>query len=183
MTSTTRSTSPIASAREQLPTTVRSLAWWISHHSVLGVQSMQSCGYGCIAEHACTHCRTHSEGARDIRCVRLLRFLHNCAPVLQQARGKRGGQPTEVSCTNRYYNPTVAKLSGRPNLNGKDKPRCTKCPAHCPICKTVVWKYAMEQQYSTKHAGIDLPAHFMIRPLEKAAMGKMKMLHAAAVPA
>jgi hypothetical protein len=97
MKSTTRSTSPIASAREQLPTMVRGLAWWISHPSEFGVQSMQQRGYGCLAVHACTHCRTHSEGARDIRCVWLLRFLHNCAPVLQQARGKRGGQPTEVS--------------------------------------------------------------------------------------
>jgi hypothetical protein len=47
----------------------------------------------------------------------------------------------------------------------------------------VVWKYAMEQHYSTKHAGIDLPAHFMIGPLERAAMGKIKPLNAAAVPA
>jgi hypothetical protein len=53
-------------------------------------------------------------------------------------------------------NPTFVKLSARPNFNGKDKPRCTSYSAHCPICKTVLWKYTMEQHYSTKHAGIDL---------------------------
>jgi hypothetical protein len=52
-----------------------------------------------------------------------------------------------------------------------------------PIGKTVVWEYAMEQHYSTKHAGIHPPAHFMIRPLERAAMGKIKLLDAANVPA
>jgi hypothetical protein len=48
---------------------------------------------------------------------------------------------------------------------------------------TVVWKYAMEHHFCTKHAGIDLPAHFIIGPLEKAAMGKIKLLDAATVPA
>jgi hypothetical protein len=46
----------------------------------------------------------------------------------------------------------------------------------------MVWKYVMELHYSTKHAGIDLPAHFMIGPLERAAMGKIMLLDAAAVP-
>jgi hypothetical protein len=44
----------------------------------------------------------------------------------------------------------------------------------------VVCKYVMEQHYSTKHAGIDLPAHFMIGQLERAAIGKIKLLVAAA---
>jgi hypothetical protein len=41
----------------------------------------------------------------------------------------------------------------------------------------------MEQHYSTKHAGIDLPAQFMIGQLDGAAMGKAKLLYASAVPA
>jgi hypothetical protein len=46
----------------------------------------------------------------------------------------------------------------------------------------MVRKYAREQQYSTKLTGIDLPAHFIIGPLGRAAMGKIKLLEAAAVP-
>jgi hypothetical protein len=88
-----------------------------------------------------------------------------CTPVLQQVRGMRGGYPTEMSSSNRHLNPTVAYLSNRPNFNNNDKPRCTNCPAHCPICKTEVCRYAMEQHYSIKHAGIDLPAHFTIGSL------------------
>jgi hypothetical protein len=41
----------------------------------------------------------------------------------------------------------------------------------------------MEQNYNTKHAEIDLPAHFMIVSLERAVMGKIKLLDSAAVPA
>jgi hypothetical protein len=70
-----------------------------------------------------------------------------------------------------------------PEVDGKDKQRCTNCSIHCPINKTVVCKYAIEQHYNTKHAGIDLPADFKIGPLEMAAMGKTKLLDAAAVPA
>jgi hypothetical protein len=59
-------------------------------------------------------------------------------------------------------------LSARPTFTSKDKPRCTPCPAPCAICKTVDdCTCAMDQHYSTKHAGIDLPAHFMIGPLER----------------
>jgi hypothetical protein len=39
------------------------------------------------------------------------------------------------------------------------------------------------EQHCTKHAGIDLQAHFMIGPLEKVAMGKINLFDAAVVPA
>jgi hypothetical protein len=105
------------------------------------------------------------------------------APVLQQAQGKRDGQSTEASCSNRHYNPTVGKLSARPNFNGKDKPMCTNCPIHCHICKAVVRKYGMEHHYSTKLAGIDLLAHFMIGPLERATTCKIRLVDVAVVQA
>jgi hypothetical protein len=47
----------------------------------------------------------------------------------------------------------------------------------------VASKHTTEQYYHTKHAGMDLPAHFMIGPLERATMGKIKLLDAAAEPA
>jgi hypothetical protein len=40
----------------------------------------------------------------------------------------------------------------------------------------------LEQHLSTKPAGIGLPAHFIMGPLERAAMGKIQLLDAAAVP-
>jgi hypothetical protein len=103
--------------------------------------------------------------------------------MLRQTRRKRGGQRTEESCSNRYYNPTVVRLCARPNFNGKEKRRCINCPAHCHICKAVVWKYAIEQHYSTQPTSIDLPAHFMIGKPERAAIGKIQLLDSAAVPA
>jgi hypothetical protein len=65
------------------------LAGEISHPSVLGVQSTQPRGNDGIAEHARTHCRAHSEGARDIRCVRHLRFaqLYACAAASAEEAG------------------------------------------------------------------------------------------------
>jgi hypothetical protein len=47
----------------------------------------------------------------------------------------------------------------------------------------VVWKHAIEQHYSTKHASIELLALLMIRRLEWAAMGKIRLLNAAVMPA
>jgi Pyruvate/2-oxoacid:ferredoxin oxidoreductase delta subunit len=107
---------------------------------------------------------------------------HSCTPVLQQAWGSRVG--SRQKCHAATDTTTLqSKLSARPNFKGKNKTRCANCSAFCPICKTMVWKYVMELHYSTKHAGIDLPTHFMIGPLERAAMGKIKLLDAAAVPA
>jgi hypothetical protein len=46
--------------------------------------------------------------------------LYACAAA---GVGKQGGQPTEVSCSNRSTT-LQSKLSARPNFNGKNKPRC-----------------------------------------------------------
>jgi hypothetical protein len=58
--------------------------------------------------------------------------LHNYTPVLQLARGKRGGQPTEVSCSNRYNNPTVLKLSARTELQRQGQANVHQLPCTMP---------------------------------------------------
>jgi hypothetical protein len=65
--------------------------------------------------------------------------LHISTPVLRQAGESRAGSRQKSrAASDTTYKPTVVKLCARPNLYGKDKRRCTSCPAHCPICKTVV---------------------------------------------
>jgi hypothetical protein len=100
--------------------------------------------------------------------------LHTYAPVLQQARGEAGRAADRRVMQQLVLQPSSREAKRRPNFNGKNMQRCTNCPAHCLIRKTGVWIYTMEEHYSTKHAGIDLPAHLMIRQLERASMGNIK---------
>jgi hypothetical protein len=64
----------------------------------------------------------------------------------------------------------------RLNFDGEVKPRCTICPDTAPLAKRGV-----QQRLGTKLAGIDLLPK-LCRPQEIAAIGKVKLLDAAAVP-
>jgi hypothetical protein len=102
-----------------------------------------------------------------------------CSPVhlCCRLRGKRGAQLIDESCSNGLV-PMVAKLSARPNFNSQDSP---DAPMACTLPRlhgggVEVRDGAARQTLGgrPKHARTDLPAQFMIGPLERAALGMRK---------
>jgi hypothetical protein len=87
---------------------------------------------GCSTQHKRAHCSAHPDGRRDARkCASYV----VCTPVLQPAW--RDGQVSEETCSNTSYNPIIVQLGAHPNFQGKERSRCYRCPANCPICNTV----------------------------------------------
>jgi hypothetical protein len=84
----------------------------------------------------CEHIAAHILWVHVTSEVRLLlcAHLHTCAA----AGAGEVGQAADRRVVQRpiLQPPTIVKLCAHPNFYGKY--RCTNCPAHCPICMTMV---------------------------------------------